>query len=137
MNRTEQNRRILHALVAADPDFTAFQAAFSSVPGAAALHPEILEETLAVLSEDPQQAAVIHALHNQDQTCKRSFVSGTEIATLLAVAFVLRTHIKIERNSAGKWRFLIEHKPADSKVLSALLTKLEQFLGSETGPGPE
>jgi hypothetical protein len=47
------------------------------------------------------------------------------------VAFVLRSHIKIERTATGKWRFLIEHKPADSKLLTALLNKLEQFFSGE------
>jgi hypothetical protein len=129
MNKTEQNRRILHTLAAADPDFTAFQETFPA--GASTdLAPEILEETLAVLNQDPQQAAIINALRNQDQTCK-TFFPGTEVAALVAVAFVLRTHIKIERTTTGKWRFLIEHKPADSKLLTALLTKLEQLFWAE------
>ena len=129
MSTTEQDRRILHTLAAADPDFAAFQEKFPAA-APADLAPDIIQDTLAVLNQDPQQAAVINALRNQDQTYK-SFVSGTEIAALVAVAFVLRTHIKIERTSSGKWRFLIEHKPADSKLLTALLAKLEQLFGAD------
>ncbi|CAK8720879.1 hypothetical protein KKHLCK_10075 [Candidatus Electrothrix laxa] len=128
MKTTEQDRRILHTLAVADPDFAAFQAKFPAAPPPADLDPEILQDTLAVLNEDPQQAATVQALRNQPETCK-SFVTGTEVATLVAVAFLLRTHIKIERTATGKWRFLIEHKPADSKLLTALLTKLGQLFG--------
>ena len=132
MKTTEQNHRILHTLATADPDFSAFQAEFPTAPIPADLDPEILQDTLAVLNQDPQQAATIDALRNQEET-RKTFFPGTEVATLVAVAFLLRTHIKIERTSTGKWRFLIEHKPADSKLLTALLTKLEQLFGTEGG----
>ena len=132
MNTPEQDHRILHTLATANPDFAAFQAEFPAAQNPADLDPEILQDTLAILNEDPQQAATIEALRNQPATSK-SFAIGTEIATLVAVAFLLRTHIKIERTSTGKWRFLIEHKPADSKLLTALLQKLEQRLdGGDT-----
>jgi len=132
MTTPEQDRRILHTLATADPDFAAFQAEFPTTPTPTDLDPEILRDTLAVLNEDPQQAATVQALRNQSDTCK-SFVTGTEVATLVAVAFVLRTHIKVERTSTGKWRFLIEHKQADSKLLTALLNKLEQLFGAGEG----
>ena len=130
MSKTEQDRRIIHTLATADPDFTAFQAEFPAAPTPADLDPEILQDTLAVLNEAPQQGTTVKALRNQSETCK-SFVSGTEVATLVAVAFPLRTHIKVERTGSGKWRFLIEHKPADSKLLTSLLSKLEQRFGAD------
>ncbi|MCW5208794.1 hypothetical protein VU10_00985 [Desulfobulbus sp. US1] len=130
MTTPEQDRRILHTLATTNPDFAAFQATFPAEQNPADLDPEILQDTLAVLSQDPQQAATMQALRNQSATCK-SFFPGTEVATLVAVAFVLRTHIKIERTATGKWRFLIEHKPADSKLLTSLLHKLEQLFGGE------
>ncbi len=129
MTTPEQNHRILHTLATADPNFAAFQAEFPAAPTPADLDPEILQDTLAVLNQDPQQAATVQALRNQPSTSK-SFVTGTEVATLVAVAFLLRTHIKLERTATGKWRFLIEHKPADSKLLTALLTKLAQLFGA-------
>ncbi len=128
MTTTEQEQKILHTLATADPDFIAFQADFPVTPTPANLDPKILQDTLTVLNEDSQQAATMQALRNQSETCK-SFVAGTEVATLVAVAFLLRTHIKIERTSTGKWRFLIEHKPMDSKLLTGLLNKLEQLFG--------
>jgi hypothetical protein len=82
-----------------------------------------------VLGEDPQTAAAIEALSNNPNTSK-SFVTGGEVTALFAVAFVLRTHIKLERTTTGKWKFLIEHKPADSKLLTGLLKKLEEWMGA-------
>jgi hypothetical protein len=49
-------------------------------------------------------------------------------ATLVAIVFVLRTHIKYERKSGGDWTFKIEHRPADSRVLKSLLEKLSNIL---------
>ena len=132
MNTPEQDHRILHTLATADPDFNGFKKKLPAASLPADFDPEILQETLAVLKQDSQQAATIDALRNQDNTCK-TFFPGSEVATLVAVAFLLRTHIKIERTSTGKWRFLIEHKPADSKLLTALLNKLEQLFGAEGG----
>ncbi len=130
MTTTEQDRRILHTLAASDPDFAAFKAKLPAASTPADLAPEILQDTLAVLNQDPQQAATINALRNQDET-RKTFFPGTEVATLVAVAFLLRTHIKVERTSTGKWRFLIEHKPADSKLLTTLLNKLEQLFRAD------
>ena len=132
MSTTEQDRYILNTLATADPDFTGFKEKLPAAPAPADLDPEILQDTLAVLKQDPQQAVTIDALRNQDET-RKTFFPGSEVATLVAVAFLLRTHIKIERTSTGKWRFLIEHKPADSKLLTALLTKLEQLFGADGG----
>ena len=123
---TTSEQEIIHTLATANPDFAAFQAEFPAEPTPTDLDPEILQDTLAVLNQDPQQAAVINALRNQDET-RKTFFPGTEVATLVAVAFLLRSHIKIERTATGKWRFLIEHKPADSKLLTALLNKLDQL----------
>ncbi len=83
MSTTEQDRRILHTLATADPDFTAFQATFPAEQNPANLDPEILQDTLAVLNQDPQQAATVQALCNQPTTSK-SFVTGTEVATRLS-----------------------------------------------------
>ena len=61
-----------------------------------------------------------------------AILTGTEFAALVAVAFLLRSHIKLERTATGIRCFLIEHKPADSKLLTALLHKLEQLF-SDSG----
>ena len=124
----EQAQQILQIIAASNPDFAAFRADFADVASNAALPADVLTDTLAVLGEDPQTAAAITALSNNPNASK-SFVTGGEVAAVFAVAFLLRTHIKLERTTTGKWKFSIEHKPADSKLLTSLLQKLEEWMG--------
>jgi len=124
---TNQAQHILQILAQSNPDFPAFVSGLGSDAHVPPLPPELLTDTLAVLGEDPQTAAAITALSNNPNASK-SFVTGGEVAAIFAVAFVLRTHIKLERTPTGKWTFLIEHKPADSQLLTSLLAKLEAWM---------
>lgn len=124
----DQTQQILQIIAGSNPDFAAFRAEFADTTNTTPLPTDILTDTLAVLSEDPQTAAAIEALsHNPNAS--RSFVTGGEVAAVFAVAFLMRTHLKLERTTTGKWKFLIEHKPADSKLLTTLLKKLEDWMG--------
>lgn len=40
-----------------------------------------------------------------------------------------KDQLKVERGTNGKWKFLAEHKPGDSKLLTGLLQKLEAWMG--------
>lgn len=124
----DQAAQILQTIAAGNPDFAAFRAAFADATNTATLPADVLNDTLAVLSEDPQKAVAIAAL-SHNPSAGKSFVTGGEVALYIAVAFVLRTHIKLERTATGQWKFLIEHKPGDSKLLTALLKKLEAWIG--------
>ena len=126
---TDKTAQILKTLAVSHPDFIAFQrdAAKALIP-ANALPNELLQDTLTLLRKDPQQATVIDALQAQPADA-RGFFPGSDVALLVAIAFLLRTHIKIERTTTGKWKWLIEHKPGDSKLMTILLNKLETFLG--------
>ena len=128
---TTQAQQVLQILANSHPDFPVFVSGLGSEANVPPLPPELLTDTLAVLGEDPQTAAAIEALSNNPNASK-SFVTGGELAALFAVAFVLRTHIKLERTTTGKWKFLIEHKPADSKLLTGLLAKLEAWMGGNS-----
>ena len=119
----------LHTIAASHPDYAAFAADYADTGQMETrLPPDILEDTLAAVAQDPNLAAPIESLRQQTEAGK-SFTTGGEVATLLAVAFLLRTHLKIRRNTSGKWEFLIEHKPGDSKLLTRVLTKLEKWMG--------
>ena len=122
-----QAQQILQILVTSNPDFAAFRADFADAASNTTLPADVLTDTLAVLGEDPQTAVAIEVLSNNLNASKSFVTSGGEVAALFAVAFVLRTHIKLERTTTGKWKFLIEHKPADSKLLAGLLNKLEAW----------
>lgn len=124
---TTQSQQTLQILASSNPDFPAFVSGLGAEANVPPLPPELLIDTLAVLGEDPQTAAAIAALSN-NPNARKSFVTGGEIAALFAVAFVLRTHIKLERTTTGKWKLLIEHQPADSKQLTTLLKKLADWI---------
>lgn len=126
MKTDERSKKVLTTLAAADPDFAAFAKTYDT--GLPPLPPELGDEILAALAEaDPRYVAAIGALH--DDTAMRSF-TGAEAASLVAVVFLLRTHIKVKRGSSGKWEFLVEHKPGDNKLLGMVLDKLEAMLSS-------
>lgn len=123
------SNQILQTLAQSNPDFSNFFSSLGPKTDAAQLPEELLTDTLAVLSEDPQQAIAINTL-SQNGSLTKSFVTGSDVAVFFAVAFLMRTHIKLERTTTGKWKFLIEHKPTDSKLLTSLLKKLESWMGN-------
>ena len=84
---------------------------------------ELAEQMLAVLAEDPQYAAQITLLQSSS-----SKSIGVDVAVIVAVSYLLRTHIKITHSEAGQWSLLVEHKPSDSKTLEALLNRLSSLM---------
>ena len=64
MTTPEQSQQILNKLAASHPDFAGFQNEYTApdAPLPAELLEELLDDTLAALREDPQQATAIDAL---------------------------------------------------------------------------
>jgi hypothetical protein len=117
---------VVLALANSDRDFFDFANEYSLDTSLSAQQQQALaEETLRVLSEDPEYAAQINSLASS-ATTTRSI--GVDVAVVVAITFLLRTHMKIERNEEGKWNFLIEHKPADDSALDALLNRIVSIL---------
>ena len=86
---------------------------------------ELAKETLRVLSEDPDYALQINSLASSSATTKSI---GVDVAVIVAITFLLRTHIKITRNEEGKWNLLVEHKPADDSTLETLLNRITSIM---------
>ncbi|GJL74979.1 hypothetical protein [Nitrosomonas sp.] len=85
---------------------------------------ELARATLAAIAEqNPQQAATMRAL--LDNPVPQRFDGGTTVFTLAAVIWLLRTHIKIERNENGQWTVLIENKPPKNSPLDQLIEKIK------------
>jgi hypothetical protein len=124
-----QALNLLHTLAASDPDYPTMAQQLAPL-ALLALPPdeeaEIAHATLEVLNEDPERRPAVVALLNQPPP--QRFEAGLLSAGLLvAVVFLLCTHIRVE----GKTRdltFTIEHQPADSQALTALLNKLASLL---------
>ena len=127
------NLEIIQTLASTHPDFSHFQAEYHEL-NKTEVSDELLEQTLTLLEQDPEQAIAIAAMRNSPATTK-SFMTGGDVAIFVAVAFVLRTHIRLERETDeygdGKWKFLLEHKPGDSKLITELFKKLEAWIGNK------
>lgn len=57
------NSQIIQTLASTHPDFNHFQSEYSDLPKVK-IPTELLEQTLSLLEEDPEQAAVITAMRN-------------------------------------------------------------------------
>lgn len=121
---------LLQTLARSDPDFAAFSAhsgalAATALPDADAAG--LTQAALAVLREDPDTAQRLDLLARSPAPAR---FEGTVIGVpvLLAVVFLLRTHIRIRRHPDGRWDFQIEHKPGDSKLVTDVLKRLAALL---------
>ncbi len=128
LNET-QALNLLHTLAAADPDYPRIAKQLAPLAVLSLTSDEqaaITHATLEVLGEDPQRAPAMSALLNSPPP--QRFDAGLLSAGLLAaVVFLLRTHIRFEGKVRGL-TFTIEHKPADSPALTALLKRLAALL---------
>lgn len=116
--------KVLAALARSDHNFDDFNVeniADFSLPEAE--QQELAIQMLSVLAEDPQYAAQIALLQSSS-----SKSIGVDVAVIVAISYLLRTHIKLERSESGGWSFLVEHKSTDSKTLEALLNRLSSIM---------
>ena len=125
---------LLQTLATADPDFAAFarqHPGLGEQPLAEDQAAELWRELHSVLRASPEQAERLDRL--AQAPAPERFDGGlVGVPVLVVLAFLLRTHIRFKRRADGKWEFLIEHKPADSKLLTQLLKKLAAQLPGDS-----
>jgi hypothetical protein len=134
-----RSRALLLTLARTDPDFAAFAAdegALAGPVGAGALAGATVDAlataTLAALREAPDLAARIE--HLAAAPVPARFDAGAAgVPLLLAVVFLLRTHLRIRRHPDGRWDLLVEHKPGDSNLITDLLKRLAGLLPDAEG----
>ena len=119
-----KNTQILTAVANSNREFTDFREENAiDLPLSSLEQEELAEQMLNVLAEDSQYASQVSLLKSSS-----SKSIGVDVAVLVTVTFLLRTHVKISRNDEGKWSLLVEHKPNDSKTLEALLNRLSSIM---------
>lgn len=128
-----QALNLLHTLAAADPDYPAIAKQLAPL-ALVSLPPDeqatIAHVTLEVIGKDPQTASALTSL--LEQPPPQRFETGLLSAGLLvAVVFLLRSHIRIE-GRARDLKFTFEHRPSDSQALTALLNKLAALLATDS-----
>jgi hypothetical protein len=83
---------------------------------------DIARLALRMLAEDPSTREVIVALASAPRP--ERFDPGTTLAVTTAVLLVLQTHIRFNRDKAGKWTLTVEKKPTTESLLKPLVQKL-------------
>ena len=120
----------LYRLANANPDYHEVDGIFKNIvipliP--ASQQAEICKEALQVMKEiSPEREAVIEKL-SQEEAGQQFFEPASAI-WLASIIILLRSHIKYHKRSDGTWEFKVEHKPADSQLITEFLKKISSFL---------
>jgi len=127
MEATQNNRVILTALVQVEPEYFTFSENFPVTPLTIDEENTLLADTLTFIGNNGGEAHDLLQALQENSTGIKS--TGAEVAVLVGVAFLLRSHLKLRRSKDGEWEFLVEHKPSDSDLLGSLLSRLQALFG--------
>jgi hypothetical protein len=79
---------------------------------------ELARQALLLLSEDPEIGPNLERLiENPPQ----KFDLGTTMVITVAALIAVQTHVRFERDKAGKWKLVIEKKPTNEGLLKILV----------------
>jgi len=117
----------LHSLAELDPDYSAFMAQFpDELTYTTEPLPEgFADDVVSLLRAERPELSKWFDMHQSNSPPAKLFIDtaiGVGLA-LVAIVFLLRTHIKIEGT-----HFSIEHKPIDSDSLAKILDVLRDIL---------
>ena len=87
---------------------------------------DLARAALLLLADDPQQQPMLTALIEGPAPTRFGVLET--VAIISAVLVVLQTHVKFERDKAGRWSVKIEKKPTDNSLLKPLVQKLLSFI---------
>lgn len=132
----KQAQSILYSLAQGSEGYREAEAEYAALlPEEAALPERLAADVLRYLSQDPETAeAVDYYTRSQEET--RAF--GAELiltagAVLSCAMFLLRSHIKFEKDKEGKTVFKFEHKPADNDLLVKIVDALAKLFDGKSG----
>ena len=114
------------AALTPDPELAAALAAEAgTAPDASADPGELAKSALLLLADDPAMNPTLEQM--LDHPPPESYGAAT-IAVVVAALVVLQSHIKIERDKAGKWVFKFEKKPTSNSLLTHVIAKIGGWL---------
>lgn len=87
---------------------------------------DLARAALLLLADDPQHQPILATLIEGPAPTKFGVLET--VAIISAVLVVLQTHVKFERDKAGRWSVKIEKKPTDNSLLKPLVQKLLSFI---------
>lgn len=132
----KQAERILYSLAQGCEGYREAAAEYAALlPRDAALPEGLAAEVLDYLSRDPETAEAID-WYTRSREETRAF--GGELlltagAVLTCAMFLLRSHIKFEKDKEGKTVFKFEHKPADNDLLVKIVDALAKLFDGKSG----
>lgn len=86
---------------------------------------ELARSTLKyLLAETPELSAVVDRAVSLSATDDGTRFEPATLAVGALVIIALQTDVKVERNTAGKWRFAVHKKAMSDSALGGLLSKL-------------
>ena len=107
--------------------------ALASTYGIASAAPsegDLARATLVFLASDPATASILAALLDGPQAEHFGKPAGSRaLSVTVAVLLALQTHLRIERDTAGKWNFLIDKPTASEELLKPIVQKLVALPG--------
>jgi len=113
-------RTLLQTLARSDPGFTAFaedHAALARERLAPDTAGQLAAAALAALREDPAEAERVQRLTEAPAaSLAPARFDAAAVPLLLAVVFLLRTHLRIRRHKDGSWDLLVEHRPGGQQA---------------------
>lgn len=92
---------------------------------------ELARAALRLLADDPAHRPVLTALVKGPPPQRYGVVETAAVVGV--VLFVLGSHVVVERDPEGRWRFKFEKKPTDPRLLKTLMEKLMGYLDNQAG----
>ncbi len=133
-NSLRVKKNVLRALAQQDPEFWVFEEKWRDVLPEAGCPEELAEAVLALAIQDPDAAAMADHYTECEQASGTYAIPGlAEMGVLIAALFLLRTHIKIHKDTEGKWEFLLEHKEMAEEPLEKIAGMLTKLFSSPPG----
>jgi hypothetical protein len=108
----------------------ALAGAFGGPSPAAPSEADLARQVLLFLARDPAVSPVLTALLDgpeAQQLGKRpppKTTAGKTVTVAVAVLLALHTHLRIERDAAGKWQFLVDKPTTSEEILKPIVQRL-------------
>jgi len=117
----------LQALAAIHPDYPTFAKNFPNIPHPTNPLPESLTTDILTFIKKESPELSLFLDNPQAAALPQKFFPGAEtVLPLVAILFLLRSHIKIDLPS-----FTLEHKPMGDDLLKKIVETLNKYIGGK------
>lgn len=110
------------ALAQQDPGFAEFYSQYQDrIVPSGPLPIDFWDEVIAIAEKEPALSSTVkHCRENAQAVQSFAIPDLPDAGVLIAVLFLLKTHIKIHMAEDAKWEFLVEHDASDDGILEKI-----------------